>query len=59
MPIKCRACGVSRQPDKIAVRKLDRSAELNLPAGTYGNNFQYCNDNVKCADAALAFRGYT
>lgn len=50
----CHICRQERPDEKISVHTVDRSRELLLPAGSFRENFRYCNDREECRAKALA-----
>lgn len=48
----CHICRERRDDEFISAYKTDLSAEYDLPAGFVEQNVRYCNDNLKCIEAA-------
>lgn len=55
MQFKCDICGRKGGFDEIATKSFDRSAQYNMPKGTFTENVNYCADNDECKEKAETF----
>jgi hypothetical protein len=55
---KCDICHAERPDARISVHKVDITPET-LPPGTVTRNVKFCNDNLRCKEAAANWKENT